>query len=382
MPLSPKLCNGSYRVQFTHQGKRHTVYFGTDDSATATRLCRKLELDLLNGTLQVNLKAYSLKFEQSSNPGIQAIPSLKSDKGKGKALIELWDVWLKTLDLSPNTLNNDYWDVKKIIPTDALWDDVAWFKAWATDKANATIRKRKGYLKRCIQWHLSQGTIQGLNPWETIKVSNNLKSNKNNVNPFTETEISLILDAFKTNQFCPSASHFKHDHYLPLVKFLFTYGCRIGEALALTWDKVDFINDVITIDCAVSDDTSDNPYASKKVVKETKTGIINYLPITESIKAMLIELKDKSNNPLVFPGHKGKILSHARFRIIWKSILDGLGLVYRYPYMARHTVLSNVAKNHGLAAAASLAGHKDLTMVSKHYVKFIGDKKDIIPSLF
>ena len=64
MSLMPRLCNGSYRVQFTHAGKRNTAYLGTDDLSTATRLCRKIKLDMLNGTLQSNLRAYSLKHEQ------------------------------------------------------------------------------------------------------------------------------------------------------------------------------------------------------------------------------------------------------------------------------------------------------------------------------
>jgi len=381
MALHPTLCNGSYRVRFMNQGKRLCVYFGTDDHATATRLCRKLELDLLNGTLQDDLKAYSLKYESSSNPGSAKPVNPGPSKAKAITLIELWDEWLSSLDLPLHTLNGHYHATRQVIPSQALWDDVQWFKDYMGKVTHATIVKRLSLIRACIQWHISQGNIQGINVWHTIKLQSRPGMVSKTVNPFSESEIQAILEAFQTNQFCPKESRFTHSHYLPLVKFLFTYGTRIGECLALTWQDIDFINDVITIDKAVSRDLESSPYASRKIVKDTKTGIVNYLPLVQPIKDMLICLKESSNNPLVFPGHKGNIMDSKRFRLVWKSILDGLGIPYRYPYMARHTVLSNVAKNHGLAAAASLAGHKDLTMVSKHYVKFIGDKKDIIPNL-
>lgn len=44
---------------------------------------------------------------------------------------------------------------------------------------------------------------------------------------------------------------------------------------------------------------------------------------------------------------------------------------YSYSYQLRCTALSEVAKEHGLAAA--LAGHRDLNIVSKHYVKHSGE---------
>lgn len=46
--------------------------------------------------------------------------------------------------------------------------------------------------------------------------------------------------------FVKSSDEFSH--WMPIITILLGTGCRIGEALGLTWDNVDFANGVITID--------------------------------------------------------------------------------------------------------------------------------------
>lgn len=92
--------------------------------------------------------------------------------------------------------------------------------------------------------------------------------------------------------------------------------------------------------------------------------------------------KDSKPNSLVFPGARSKgILDIDSFREVWKQILTGLGIDYRKPYNTRHTALSHIAQDHGLLAAAKVAGHKSLDMVSRHYARFTGDLKDVMPEL-
>jgi integrase len=91
--------------------------------------------------------------------------------------------------------------------------------------------------------------------------------------------------------------------------------------------------------------------------------------------------KDAKPDSLVFPGARGGgVLDTRAFRETWKKVLDGLGLPYRNPYQTRHTALSHIAQNHGLLAAAKVAGHKSLDMVSRHYARFAGDLKDVMPN--
>jgi integrase len=77
----------------------------------------------------------------------------------------------------------------------------------------------------------------------------------------------------------------------------------------------------------------------------------------------------------VFKGHQGDYISTASFRDTWKLVLTGLGIEYRYPYQMKHTCLSFVATQQGLLAASKLARHKNVTMVAKHYARFVDEVK-------
>jgi integrase len=127
-----------------------------------------------------------------------------------------------------------------------------------------------------------------------------------------------------------------------------------------------------------------SPYATRKVRKETKTGETRYLPLSSDLRELLLAHKtvDAKPDSLVFIGARGKgVLDIRAFRETWKKVLNGLGLEYRKPYQTRHTALSNIAQNHGLLAAAKVAGHKSLDMVSRHYARFTGDLEDVMPDL-
>ena len=165
-----------------------------------------------------------------------------------------------------------------------------------------------------------------------------------------------------------------------IVRFLFLTGCRLGEAIGLTWDCVDLVNRVITIKRALGKDLASNPNSSRKIFKPTKTGRVRYIPINSDLMDILESVE--GNEGYVFKGHRGGYIGLDSFRQkVWKKVLAGLGIEYRYPYQTRHTVLSKVSASHGLAAASKLAGHVDLSMVSKHYIRFTGELEDVLPSL-
>jgi integrase len=173
-------------------------------------------------------------------------------------------------------------------------------------------------------------------------------------------------------------------HYVPFITFLLTYGVRLGEAIAVRWSRVDFQHRIIVIDSALGRDLERSINATAKVLRPTKTCDVRYLPMTDDIEAMLHYLMQSNRKvtpeSFVFEGHIGRYIDTRNFRLVWKTVLERLGIPYRYPYQCRHTVLSHVASEHGLAAAASLAGHKSLDMASRHYIKFTGSLSDVIPT--
>jgi integrase len=169
---------------------------------------------------------------------------------------------------------------------------------------------------------------------------------------------------------------------VPYLSFLFLTGVRPGEAIALQWKHIDVEKNLVEISEAMGRDLESSPYASRKVRKETKTGTIRYLPMGSSLRSLLLRHKPIEAKPdtLVFCGSRGKgTLDIRAFREAWKLVLEGLGIEYRKPYQTRHTALSHIAQNHGLLAAAKVAGHKSLDMVSRHYARYTDDLKDVMP---
>jgi integrase len=365
----------TYRIRFQLNGKRKTLYLGTSDELDALIIQRQMETDWQQGKFDFSLKTY--KFHK---PKVEVPDSDPSSGEINPKLLSLWDQWVSSLDISDFTKNNHYHCCRVMISrADSLWDDVTWFTHLTLSSSTWNTRRR--FITSCIAWAIEEALINGKNPWTRLK--SRRESKADHANPFTKEEIQQILEAFESDRYCSIYSHYKHSHYLPFLKFCFLTAARPGEAIALQWKHIDFKARVIHIAEALGRDLAHSPYTTRKIRKETKTGVVNCLPMSRSLLELLLKHKSQNAKPddLVFPGQKGGVMDLRSFREIWKKILSELGLEYRNPYQTRHTCLSFIAENHGLSAAAKVAGHKSLHMVSKHYVRFVGDLKDVMPDL-
>lgn len=376
---------GSYRIDFTLQGKRKRFYPGTKDELVAKQLIQQMTYEWQINQFDLSLQSYKLK--NKTQPRVKSLTKKKD--ATSQTLLELWDRYVASLHLPTSTRNGHYHAVRQVIRKyNPKASDVIWFLELRNDWAVSTWSNRKGYLKSCIAWCIREGVFEGKNPYQNLKPIKKIAIDK--IKPFSPEEISQILKAFDSNQFCHPSSPYKHSHYSSFVRFLFVTGCRLGEATGLTWDCVDFNNKTIAIKQALGKDLSLGPNKTRKILKETKTGHVRYIPMNDELFLLLQELSNSSKRKqnincdcsFVFEGHRGKYVDIASFRRkVWKPILERLDIQYRYPYQARHTVLSAVTSTHGLLAAAKLAGHKDLSMVSKHYARYTGSLLDALPTL-
>lgn len=288
---------------------------------------------------------------------------------KEPTLIDLWNKFQATLNH-----NSAIEAVRRVIIRYAgksLAGDSEWFEKLASEYSPSSYQVRRSYLASCLQWGITEGIYQGKNPYKSKKLKGN-KDSERKIQPFTQEEITGIIEALKTNQFTRS-EEINHQDYLLFVQFLFATGCRLGEAIALKWNKIDFKNKQVLIDCAVRKDN----YTGEDIWSKTKTKNAGWIPLNNSILKLLEAEREKrwkdNGDSLVFNVH-GHRIDLERFRNrVWKPILAGLGIEYRYPYQCRHTVLSVIAKTGDLPLAAKVARHKDLTMVMRHYGKHVGE---------
>lgn len=196
---------------------------------------------------------------------------------------------------------------------------------WLTDAAiaPATFNKRLGYLKSCYSWAVSQEMLL-TNPCDRIK---SRKAPVNNIKPFNIEEIYKIVQGFDKISL----------HYSPFVQFLFQTGCRLSEAIGLRWGQVDLDAGFLTISESLSKDRTGNGYT--RIRKETKTGSIRQLQMTDSLKALLEGLKT-GDKILVFKTAQGCITDSGNFRALWQRVLEEAGVSYRRLHVIRHTTLS------------------------------------------
>lgn len=355
--IKPTNNHGSITLRFTYQGGRYQLsgLGNWKNSAALTRadaIARSIYLDCLAG-----------KF--AGDPTLYLGEQVQIPKRRKKlTFLEVWDLWVDSLDLPEHTKANHYQMVRVFLVKTGQDSVPGSFLELRDTLAASTWNLRRGYLKSCYEWAVAEGYFLSPNPFSRMRASS--KKSNHKVNPFTKDEVKAIVDEIEKS----------HPHYLQFIIFLFSTGCRTGEAVGLKWKYVDILNKTITIT------ESSSKRGSRRVQKETKTESTVVLPMSHELTMLFIELigqratQYKEDYSLVFLSPEGKAINPDNFRNrIWKPTLEKLGLEYRPLYQTRHTVLSQIANEQGLLAAAAVAGHKDATMVTKHYAKFQGEIK-------
>lgn len=135
-----------------------------------------------------------------------------------------------------------------------------------------------------------------------------------------------------------------------LVCFLAFSGLRIGEALPLTWDRVNFGEEVLQ-------------------VKREKKGIVPWVPILIEMKALLLDMKERAVSHLLFPSpfnpNVPRDVSAIRRRI--EAACKKLGIGHVTPHGLRSYFVTQ-ARQSGLTDAdiAMLIGDKTGPAIIAH----------------
>ncbi|MFN6537057.1 MAG: tyrosine recombinase XerC [Nostoc sp. EkiNYC01] len=345
--INPINNNGSIQLKFSVSGKRYSFnpvpggdYENKRDYKTAQMIATRIENDILAGNFDETLDSYRL--------------TPKAPKGQVGYLLDLWDLWVASLKLPERTLANHYRYVRRMIAKfNPKVTDVSWISKW--DLSPRTHRDRLGMVRACCNWGVAKGYL-GTNPYYGIKPRRN---DAKEIKPFTNEEIRKILEGF--DNICP--------HYGPFVRFLLATGVRTAEAIGLQWKHIDFTRNQIIIKESLPKDPTGNGYT--RIRKDTKTGNIRYLNMSDGLRGLLLSLKKPEDTPdtLVFTAPKGGFIDADNFRErCWAKVLESQGIPYQKPYTTRHTMASHgIEQGIPLTGMAYLLGHTDTTMVMKTY---------------
>ena len=318
------------RLRWRYLGKRYSLSllsYSKVNLAAAKRVALQIELDIAKDQFDPTLLRYSGKEAIVVNKPIST-----------RSIVQHFEIWVKEYKQMDCDKNIDYYHLRNTL---RKWGDLHLNELVLrlnTEKYSPkTYNERLAILKGFSNWMVNQG-IWSINPFEDVSKRKVKKTLKPDRTPFTEEEITNILNAVKNNLFCPPSSRYKHDHYYPFLYFIFKTGVRNAEAVGLRVKSIDSTNNFIHIREALAR-TVNGTHASARVRKETKNGKERILPLSKDLMEVLSPLlHGKSGDDLVFQSYTGLPIDDRMFqRRIFKVVLQKLGIQSRVLYACRHT---------------------------------------------
>lgn len=171
---------------------------------------------------------------------------------------------------------------------------------------------------------------------------------------FTQTE----LNAFMTHSNAKYTGDRRIIHVLHL--FLFSTGVRLGEALGMTWKRIDFDGNRIIV--------ADSWNISKRIleVNSTKGKKARIIPLPHSLKLELLRFPRIDN--LIFGDGNGVAICASNLRKhYWNGDIKKLGLKRIRIHDARHTYGAHFMMNGGdLYKLQKILGHQSITTTQKY----------------
>ncbi len=323
----------TFRISASFHGKRVRQAITGSNLQAAKEIAAKLKSELVSGEYY-DRRQKKVKFEEFAKE--KYLPYTKDNKKKRTYEIEeaFFDLWInpiignKTLDeISP-------FDIEKI--KKEMMDK---------NKSPRTIEYALAIIRQVFNKAIEWGVFNGTNP--TTRVKKPKKDNRR-IRFLTKEEAQMLLDELK--------KHSMQDYEMAYIS-LYT-GMRFGEIANLTWQDIDFKNDIITIK-----DPKNN------------TGRVAY--ITDNLKKLLIEKynreKPQSLGELLFKQINGKKL--IEISRTYNQVVNKLGLndgvtdprnkvVF---HTLRHTFASWLAiQGTPIYTIKELMGHKSLSMTERY----------------
>ena len=230
--------------------------------------------------------------------------------------------------------------------------------------AASTIRTRVTVLCAILndavkRGHLAKGAIdtEGLKP-ELPKARKVLSPD----------DVDAFLLAMHEVDLAPAHTNdgYARAKWYPITLFLARTGCRVGEAKALTWDKIDRRARTVVISAT---------YSGGHLIKSTKNGEPRTIPLTPDLFEVLEAERRRQKHEdtpnlgnLVFPaprssGHLQKSVTDKPFAKACE--LAGIDRKVT-PHWLRHSMNNAVRRLGGAVLAKALLGHSDKSMTG-HY---------------
>lgn len=221
-------------------------------------------------------------------------------------------------------------------------------------------------LRGAIELALNDELIDS-NPLDRIKLKKIMSREAYNVeaeaDPFSAAEILTLLEAYP-------------GQVRNVFQFSFYTGMRPGEVIALRWDSIDWLSMQVKVERSRAAGVSREELKTKSSRR--------LVDLRQGAYEALLAQRQYSElaGGLVFldPATGKGWDTTGRLSIYWATMIRRSKIRYRKPYQTRHTFASTLlsAGENPLYVAKQM-GHKDTTMLTRHYSRWIEQENGDLP---
>lgn len=242
----------------------------------------------------------------------------------------------------------------------------------------STIKKAYEAINGCFKYALIKGDVNK-NPCIGVTLPKTLKHQEGDIKFYTEEQIELLL-----KQSTIKYNNGKNKYRLGYgIQFLLYTGLRIGEALALTWEDVDFQNKTIKINKNLKQvkNRDNNEQGNYKIIIQNSTKTSSgsrIVPLNnKSIEALKYIKEITGQCEYVFSTETGNNVSGRTYDTMFRKIQENCGFTEIYGVHAlRHTFASLLFKKGvDVKTVSEILGHKDVSVTYNTYIHLIQEQK-------
>ena len=187
---------------------------------------------------------------------------------------------------------------------------------------------------------------------------------------FSNSELKRFLKALRVLSKGRYRKRMRKD-YLNLFFFLYCFGFRIGELLALQFDDIDLDNQVIRVHQSKKSNRAGQVFGNTKTVKGTRTVPI----LSDSAFNRLVQMKSESvNKKYLFTTKSGNALGYFQVQRTFQAICELAG-IKKTLHEFRHTYGTRMARAVGtdsrpmpIAELSRIMGHSKISTTQNFYV--------------
>lgn len=239
----------------------------------------------------------------------------------------------------------------------------------------STIKKVYGLLNNCFRYAVAVRDIS-YNPVDGVVLpkEENIVIPTKEIQIMSETDMQTLEASMKLRYSNGTVRY----RYAAAYVLIANTGLRSGEALALTWDNIDFSNQIITISqnaSRIKNRDSQTSGGSRQIITSTKTKSgVRRIPLNDKALSALYQLKEQQEHShiqtnFVIATSNGNMVVQNSFYQIFQNMQKSLGMMPVTIHALRHTFASNLIKaGVDIKIVSQLLGHSSVKITYDTYV--------------